>query len=173
MAKYHENSIGKSGDWFTPKEYFDAIGLEFDLDPAHPGVGTPHCHVPAKKVYTGKDNGLVQPWKGLVWLNMPFGARRCHVPWMRKFFAHGNGVMVVRSYTSADWWHQEMHKAEMILFPAGKTKFVMPNGEIGGQPGHGVVLIGMGRVACKALLASGLWMVWDRRGELGAQRRAS
>jgi hypothetical protein len=27
----HENCVGESDDWFTPKKYFDAIGLEFDL----------------------------------------------------------------------------------------------------------------------------------------------
>ena len=48
MAEF-ENSVGESDDWHTPKKYFDAIGLTYDLDPAHPGLGTPHCHVPAKK----------------------------------------------------------------------------------------------------------------------------
>jgi hypothetical protein len=33
----HENSIGATSDWFTPQPIFDAIRLEFDLDPAHPG----------------------------------------------------------------------------------------------------------------------------------------
>jgi len=32
----HEPSIGLSSDWFTPKPIFDALGLVFDLDPAHP-----------------------------------------------------------------------------------------------------------------------------------------
>jgi len=33
-------------------------------------------------------------------------ARRGHVPWLRKFFAHGNGIAVVAALTSADWFHQ-------------------------------------------------------------------
>jgi hypothetical protein len=64
-----------------------------------------------------------------------------------------------------------MHKGELILFPRGKTKFIRPDGSVGKAPGHGVVLIGMGEVACRALLASGLGMIWDRRSEL--KRRAS
>jgi hypothetical protein len=36
----HEPSIGKISDWFTPKSIFNGLDLEFDLDPAHPGVGT-------------------------------------------------------------------------------------------------------------------------------------
>jgi hypothetical protein len=30
----HEQSIGLSSDWYTPPEYFEALGLTFDLDPA-------------------------------------------------------------------------------------------------------------------------------------------
>jgi DNA N-6-adenine-methyltransferase (Dam) len=159
----HESSIGKSDDWFTPPEYFEAIGLEFDLDPAHPGADAEHCYVPVKWIYTKEEDGLIQPWTGLVWLNMPFGGRRGHVPWLVKFFDHANGIAIVRSYTSSGWWHAHMHRAEMIVFPRGKTKFVQPNGVIGKQPGHGIVLVGMGEVACEALKASGLGMVWDRR----------
>ena len=82
---------------------------------------------------------------------------------MRKFFAHANGIMIVRAYTSSAWWHAEMPKAELILFPRGKTKFIRPDGTIGTAPGHGIVLIGAGRVACDALMRSGLGMIWDRR----------
>jgi hypothetical protein len=56
-------------------------------------------------------------------------------------------------------------RAEAILFPKGKTKFIRPDGSIGTAPGHGVVLIGMGEVACTALAASGLGMLWDRRSD--------
>jgi hypothetical protein len=127
----HEFCIGETSEWFTPPSIFEAIGLTFDLDPAHPGVGTEHCCVPAKKIYTEEDDGLNQPWDGIVWLNMPFGGRNGHVPWMRRFFEHGNGIMIVRAYTSSSWWHAEMHKAEMILFPKGKTKFIRPDGSVG------------------------------------------
>jgi hypothetical protein len=65
-----------------------------------------------------------------------------------------------------------MPKAEMILFPKGKTKFIRPDGLIGKCPGHGIVLIGAGAVACEALLLSKLGMVRDRR-ELDAGGRPS
>jgi DNA N-6-adenine-methyltransferase (Dam) len=160
---FHEPSIGKTDDWFTPHEIFAALGLTFDLDVAHPGVGTPHCCVPALKIYTIADDGLAHPWFGLVFMNPPFGIRNSHVSWLRKFFVHGSGIAIVRAYTSSGWWHAEMPKAEMILFPKGKTKFVRPDGSIGKEPGHGIVLVGMGEVACETLLASGLGMTWDRR----------
>ena len=42
------------------------------------------------------------------------------------------------------------------MFPRGKTKFVRPDGSIGKEPGHGVVLIGMGEVANVAIERSEL-----------------
>ena len=119
----HEPSIGETSEWYTPPEIFAALRLTFDLDPCSPGPG--HW-VPAKKVYTEDDDGLVQPWHGLVFMNPPFGGRNGHVVWMQKFFRHANGIAIVRAYTSSAWWHEEMHKAEMILFPRGKTKFHQP-----------------------------------------------
>ena len=165
----HEPCIGETSEWYTPPEIFAALRLEFALDPAHPGVGTQHCCVPVKRVFTKADDGLMQRWHNLVWLNMPFGGRNGHVPWLRKFFDHGNGVAIVRAYTSSAWWHAEMPKAELILFPRGKTKFIRPDGSIGKCPGHGIVLIGMGAVACDALEHSQLGMVWNRRSQVQIQ----
>lgn len=149
----HEPCIGKSDDWYTPREIFDALGLTFDLDPCSPGAG--HW-VPAINIYTKEEDGLSQDWFGLVFVNPPFGGRNGHVPWLRKFLEHGNGVAIVRAYTSSAWFHQWAVKAEMMLFPKGKTKFVRPDGSIGRAPGHGVVLLGMGPTANAALARSGL-----------------
>lgn len=166
----HENSIGQSDEWYTPPYYFEALGLTFDLDPCSPG---PQHWVPARKVYTKADDGLSQPWQGLVFVNPPFGGRHGQVPWLRKFFEHGNGIALVRAYTSADWFHDYVApKAETLLFPRGKTKFVRGEamtsvdrkgrvtqhlaGTIGTSPGHGVVLIGMGARANAALRRCGI-----------------
>ena len=46
--------------------------------------------------------------------------------------------------------------AQTMLFPCGKTKFVRPSGLIGKQPGHAIVLLGMGATANRALQQSGL-----------------
>lgn len=156
----HEPCTGATDDWYTPPEIFAALGLTFDLDPCSPGAA--HW-VPARKVYTKDDDGLTQSWSGLVFMNPPFGGRHGHVPWLVKFLDHCCGIAIVRAYTSSDWWHKHMPRAEGILFPAGKTKFVRPDGSIGGSPGHGVVLIGMGETSCNALKRSGLGMFWDRR----------
>jgi crossover junction endodeoxyribonuclease RuvC len=90
----------QTDEWRTPENYFRALGLVFDLDPCWPLDGP--CFVPARKHYTLRDNGLLLPWLGLVWLNPPFGGRRGHLVWLKKFFAPpGGGVCLVNSLTSA------------------------------------------------------------------------
>jgi hypothetical protein len=149
----HEPTIGASDDWYTPPDIFDALGLSFDLDPCSPGAG--HW-VPASRVYTKADDGLAQPWSGLVFMNPPFGGRHGHVPWLQKWLTHGNGVAIVRAYTSAGWFHDYATRAETMLFPRGKTKFIRPDGAIGSAPGSGVVILGMGTQANTALHRCGL-----------------
>lgn len=176
----HEPSVGASDDWYTPPEIFTAIGLTFDLDPCSPGPG--HW-VPARQIYTKSDDGLTKLWHGLVFMNPPFGGRHGHIPWLAKFFDHGNGVAVVRAYTSSDWWHAHMPRAELIVFPRGKTQFV-PSAELRNRleaeawlkgriwrnaPGHGIAIIGMGEEARHALIKSNLGMTW----QLLAQRLAA
>lgn len=174
----HESCIGGSDDWYTPREMLAAIGLTFDLDPCSPGAG--HW-VPARYVYTKADDGLAQRWSGLVFMNPPFGGRNGHVPWLERFFAHANGVAVVRAYTSSEWFHETVApRAEALLFPKGKTQFI-PSDEVRERlersaaekgkvwrnaPGHGVVLIGMGATAIDALRNSGLGLFIDRRQHL-------
>jgi hypothetical protein len=149
----HEPYVGGSDEWYTPPDIFEALGLDFDLDPCSPGPG--HW-VPANKIYTRAEDGLVQPWFGRVFVNPPFGGRHGHVPWIERFLDHGDGIAIVRAYTSAGWFHDLALRAETKLFPRGKTKFIRPDGTIGSQPGDGVVLLGMGGACNRALQASRL-----------------
>ncbi|MDD0974851.1 DNA N-6-adenine-methyltransferase [Pseudomonas fontis] len=151
----HENCIGASDDWYTPPFIFDALALKFDLDPCSPGA---NHWVPAEQVITAQEDGLSRDWNGLVWMNPPFGGRNGQVPWLEKFIAHGNGIALVAARTSAGWFHDLAPQCDGLLFPKGKTKFVRPDGSIGGSPGTGVVLLAMGETACSALRASGLGM---------------
>lgn len=160
----HEPCIGQSDEWYTPPEIFEGLArggiTRFALDPC---AGEGRDFVPAACRYTKKVGGLSKPWRGLVFMNPPFGGRRGHLPWLERFFAHGNGIAIVRAYTSSDWWHECMPRAHGILFPRGKTKFIRPDGTRGNQPGHGIALVGMGQISCDALRNSGLGMYWDRR----------
>lgn len=148
-----EPSVGESDEWYTPSFVFEAIGLRFALDPCSPGPG--HW-VPADRVYVKEDDGLSMPWEGRVWMNPPFGGRNGHVPWIRKFIRHGHGIGLSRAYTSSGWFHDLMPSMDFLLFPRGKTRFVKPDGTVGGNPGHGVVLFAKGEDCVRALALSGL-----------------
>lgn len=157
----HEPSVGATDEWYTPKFIFDAIGLTFDLDPCSPGDGI--GFVPARRFYTKSDDGLAQPWKGIVFMNPPFGGRNGQVPWLQKFVDHADGIALVAARTSSGWFHQFAPQMNGMLFPNGKTKFVRPDGSIGKSPGTGVVLFAMGGMACRALAKSGLGLWVDIR----------
>lgn len=165
----HEPSIGKSDDWYTPKEIFDTMGCRFDLDPCSPGGD--HW-VPADHVYTKEDDGLSREWHGFVFMNPPFGGRNHQVPWIERFIEHGNGVGVARAYTSAGWFHDHLVKCEYFLFPRGKTKFVRPDGSVGKAPGSGVVFFGIGQQSRACLMKLDGWFV-DNRQNLISQKSVS
>lgn len=149
----HEPCVGGSDEWYTPPAIFDALKLQFDLDPCSPGSG--HW-VPAREVYTKQHDGLRQRWNGLVFMNPPFGGRNGQVPWLEKFLGHGHGIAIVAARTSSGWFHSHARRAQTMLFPRGKTKFIRPDGTTGGSPGTGIVLLGMGPQSNAALLASEL-----------------
>lgn len=155
----HEPNQGKSDEWYTPREIFKALDCTFDLDPCSPGPG--HW-VPARRVYTKHHDGLSQEWIGFVFMNPPFGKRNSHVPWLEKFLDHGNGIAIVRAYTSAGWFHDHAIKADSMMFPRGKTQFIRSDGTVGKQPGHGVVFLGMGYKATRILRAAKLGMVVEK-----------
>lgn len=140
-------AAGKSDDWYTPKYIFDALGCTFDLDPAAGGLS---LNVPTHRRYF--DAGLEKVWHGFVWLNPPFGGRNGIVPWLNKFFDHGNGIALVPDRTSAPWWQDAARRANALLFVSPKIRFERPNGTVGKSPGCGTVLMSTGDQGRTALL---------------------
>ncbi len=138
---------GKTDDWYTPKYNFDALGCCFDLDVAHPRKKT---NVPCRARL--EQNSLETPWRGFVWMNAPYGGRNGLIPWLKKFFAHGNGIALVPDRTSAPWFQTAAQKAEVLLFLSPKVRFIRPDGTVGTSPGTGSVLMSVGSSGRKALL---------------------
>lgn len=142
-------ALGQSNEWYTPRHIFDALGETFDLDVAAPMGGAPH--VPAKTWLHDHADGLKHQWRGFVWMNPPFGRRMGLVPWLDRFFAHGNGIALTPDRTSAPWWQDSADRADAILLARGKVKFERPDGSIGGSPGSGVTLWAAGSRAVDAI----------------------
>ncbi len=153
----HENTIGETSEWYTPKDLMQKLNVSFCLDPCSPGTG--HW-INAKKIYTKKNDGLKQKWKGFVFMNPPFLGRNGHVPWLKKFFRHGDGIAIARAYTSSTWFQDFAPLADCIVFPRGKTKFIRTDGSVGKSPGGGIVLFGCGKKAVKSLKESNIGLFY-------------
>ena len=98
-------------------------------------------------------------------MNPPFGGRNGLVPWLDRFFAHGNGIALTPDRTSAPWWQDAADRADAILLTRGKVKFERPDGSVGKSPGSGVTLWAAGDRAVAALIRAethGLGTVWQR-----------
>jgi hypothetical protein len=159
----HEQSVGATDEWYTPPHIFAALGCVFDVDVASPGRETTSW-IPARSFITC--HGLAAPWTGFVWMNPPFGPRNGIVPWLAKFFVHGNGVALVPDRTSAPWWQQYAPQAELILFVSPKIKFIGADGAAGSSPAQGTSLLAVGRQGCEALqhaAANGLGVLMTPR----------
>ena len=90
-----------SDDHYTPKWVFDKLGIIFDIDVASPPGGIPW--IPAKRYFTIEDDGLAQPWEGIVWMNPPYSNS---LPWVQRFLDHGNGIALLPVAISR--WYQSL-----------------------------------------------------------------
>lgn len=144
----HEESVGKTDEWYTPRHVFDALGCRYAMDVAAPEDRRFVC-TPTSRWITS--DSLDRDWEGFIWMNPPFGGRNGLVPWLEKFFAHGNGIALVPDRTSAPWWNTYARKADSVLFVSPKLKFIDINGEPGESPAQGTTLLSSGELAIDAL----------------------
>ena len=107
-----------SDDYWTPAWIFDALGLHFDLDVACPPEGP--AHTPCHAYFTQADDGLAQPWYGLIFMNPPFSKT---TPWIDKFMQHRNGIALVPFARSA-WANRLWNDADAIVMNPSTMKFV-------------------------------------------------
>lgn len=143
----HEQCVGATDEWYTPPHVFAALGCQFDFDVAT--TNPPVRWVPAFGHMWA--NSLEQTWHGFVWMNAPFGGRNGLVPWLEKFFAHGNGIALTPDRTSAPWWQTYAAQAHKVLFVAPKLKFIRADGKPGTSPAQGTSLMAVGSRGIAAL----------------------
>ncbi|MFD3271489.1 DNA N-6-adenine-methyltransferase [Paenibacillus dendritiformis] len=133
--------------WATPQDLFDKLNAAFSFE-------TDVCAIKENakcaNYYTPEQNGLSQKWKGVCWMNPPYGEpeypckHNCkkkvcekrgyhiseYVPgiidWVRKAYEESlNGatvVCLVPARTCTHWWHDYCMKGE-ITFLRGRLKF--------------------------------------------------
>lgn len=146
MAHF-EQATGATDEWYTPPYVFAAPATIFDLDVAMPKA--PLYWIPTLDFIT--EDSLSKTWKGFVWCNSPFGGRNGIVPWLDKFFAHGDGIALTPDRTSAPWWQDAARKCDVALFVSPKIRFLRPDGSAGVAPGTGTTLLAVGRKGVSAL----------------------
>ena len=108
--------------WATPQAFFDVLHREFRfvLDV---------CALPENakcaEFFTPEINGLTQRWRGVCWMNPPYG-RRIGL-WIRKAYVSAlqgaTVVCLVPARTDTAWWHEFVAKASEVRFVRGRLKF--------------------------------------------------
>lgn len=112
----------KTDLWETPQDLFDKLNNEFHftLDVC----ATPE-NAKCDSFYTKEQDGLSQPWKGVVWCNPPYGKQIGS--WVRRgFFASLSGntvVMLLPARTDTRWFHEYIYGKAEIRFIRGRLKF--------------------------------------------------
>jgi hypothetical protein len=125
----HQRTIGRSQVHITPRVGFldrieAAAGQRFDLDPCGADPRPWDC---ALTTYTVRDDGLVLPWFGRVYLNPPFDTRQIRA-WLEKMAAHNRGLALVHARTETQWFKVVRESASGLLFLEGRMRFHKPDG---------------------------------------------
>lgn len=145
----HSRSESTTDVWITPQWLIERIG-PFDLDPCAAEKQPWPC---AERQFTIVDNGLLQPWRGFVWCNPPYG-KNCR-DWLGRMALHNNGIALVFARTDTKMFFDHVwDKASSILFIRGRLTFHRENGDtgrVGHNSGGPSVLIAYGDVADERL----------------------
>ena len=94
-----------SNEWATPQDFFDVLDAEFGftLDPCATAE-----NAKCAQYFTQSDDGLSQPWEGMVFMNPPYG--REIGAWVAK--AHSESlkgatvVCLIPARTDTRYWHE-------------------------------------------------------------------
>ena len=94
----------KTDMWATPQAYFDEVAKEFVFSV---DVCANKENTKVNKFFSIEDNGLVQKWEGICWMNPPYG--REIGKWIKKAYESAEqGATVVGllpARTDTKWFH--------------------------------------------------------------------
>ena len=119
MENVHFSS--KTDLWATPQDFFDKYNkiYNFELD-----VCASPENAKCERYFTKEDDGLKQEWRGVCWMNPPYG--RDIIKWMKKAYESSilgaTVVCLVPARTDTKWWHYYAMKGE-VEFIKGRLKF--------------------------------------------------
>jgi transcriptional regulator with XRE-family HTH domain len=123
----HAGNASVSHAWETPGELLAALQAvfgRFDLDPCAPRRSRPR--VRAKVHLTAADDGLTAPWRGVVFVNPPYG--RGLARWVAKArgeFGRGHARTVVAllpARPDTAYRHEHVAGKAVVYFLRGRTR---------------------------------------------------
>ncbi len=132
-----------SNEWTTPQTLFDELNREFNftLDPC-----ATNENAKCKKYFTINEDGLIQDWDGIVFMNPPYG--REVGKWIKKVYEESQKgttvVCLIPSRTDTAYWHDYVMRGE-IRFIRGRIYFGTGTGPAP-FPSAIVVFKGQGRL---------------------------
>lgn len=145
MVEVNDTTAAKwTGDpeSYTPAKYIEAarkVMGDIDLDPASNALA--QKTVKAKDWYDEDEDGLVQNWKGRVFLNPPYAYpivahfidKLCD-----EFASKGitSAILLTNNNTDTKWWHRAAAYASAVCFTAGRINFYKADGSLT-QPTNG------------------------------------
>ena len=108
-------------EWETPQDLFDRLDKIYHFE-------TDVCATPENakcvKYYTKEQDGLVQEWRGVCWMNPPYG--REIGAWMRKAYLSAKSgatvVCLVPARTDTMWWHVYAMEGDVQFLHFGGAK---------------------------------------------------
>lgn len=107
--------------WATPQDFFDIYNERFGFEV---DVCATNDNAKCERFFTKEDDGLAQEWRGICWMNPPYG--RAIGDWMRKAYESSldgaTVVCLVPARTDTRWWHDYAMKGE-VEFIKGRLKF--------------------------------------------------
>jgi phage N-6-adenine-methyltransferase len=109
--------------WETPPEFFARLDEEF-------GFTLDVCALPenakCKRYFTPAVDGLKQEWRGVCWMNPPYG--RAISKWVQKAWESAQQgatvVCLLPARTDTAWWHTYVMRASEIRLVRGRVRFV-------------------------------------------------
>ena len=110
-------------DYETPADIFDPLNKEFNFNL---DVAASQHNAKVDEFFTQVEDGLVQKWEGVAWMNPPFG--REMQKWVRKayseFLERGTTVVaLLPARTNTKWWHECIQDIAIVRFIQGQVKF--------------------------------------------------
>ena len=129
--------------WETPQDFFDELNREFKFDT---DVCATKENAKCPIYFTSEEDGLRQEWKGVCWMNPPYG--RQIGKWVKKAYESALGgatvVCLVPARTDTKWFQDyclKVLRSNGIRFIKGRLYFIDANSLTGRAPFPSAVVI--------------------------------